>query len=164
MDVIKSVTDVPLRNCYCEFWQTYALHVLWTHYHDIDEGALFYSLFTTLVKSVFLLCGAFLSNSICFVVHNRLSRCLVARLSHGSKVLCLSRTFLVCCKWKRPNEELFVGGGVAKTSKYSGGPHLKNTEIVLELLWVRKYHISSNWFISKLYLDSLIFLAYVINV
>ena len=120
--------------------------------------------FTTLVKSVFLLCGAFLSNSICFVVYNRLSRCLVARLSHGSKVLCLSRTFLVCRKWKRPNEELFVGGGVAKTSKYSGVPHLKNTEIVLELLWVRKYHISSNWFMRKLYLDSLIFLAYVINV
>ena len=59
-----------LRNCYCEFCQTYALHVLWTHYHDIDEGALCYSLFTTLVKSVFLLCGAFLSNSICFVVYN----------------------------------------------------------------------------------------------
>ena len=54
--------------------------------------------FTTLVKSVFLLCGAFLSNSICFVVYNRLSRCLVARLSHGSKVFYLSRTFLVCCK------------------------------------------------------------------
>ena len=57
-----------------------------------------------------------------------------------------------------------MGGGVAKTSKYSGGPHLKNTEIVLELLWVRKYHISSNGFIRKLYLDNLIFLAYVINV
>ena len=95
---IQSVTDVPLRNCYCEFCQTYALNVLWTHYHDIDEGALCYSLFTTLVKSVFLLCGAFLSNSICFVVYNRLSRCLVARLTHGSKVLYLSRTFLVCCK------------------------------------------------------------------
>lgn len=55
---------------------TYALHVLWSHYYDIDEGALYYSLFTTLVKSVFftLICGAFLSSSICSMVYNRLSR------------------------------------------------------------------------------------------
>lgn len=79
--------------------------------------ALCYSLFTTLVKSVFLLCGAFLSNLICFVVYNRLSRCLVARLSHGSKVL-ISH-ILSLLQMKASTQGTFCGRRSCKNFKIS---------------------------------------------